>query len=63
MVDRRQHPIEYEVSDWKARASIARREAQTLLTRAEIWEEAAGRLEDAISAAKKPISNSEGQHQ
>ena len=50
MANRHDDPIGYQVEDWKARAVLARREAATLITRAEIWEDAAMRLEDAIDA-------------
>lgn len=53
MANRHDDPIGYQVEDWKARASLARMEARTLITRAEIWEDAASRLEDAIAAEKK----------
>ena len=53
VANRHDDPIGYQVEDWKARASLARLEAKTLITRAEIWEDAAGRLEDAIAAEKK----------
>ena len=53
MANRHEDPICYQVEDWKARAQFARAEARTLTARAEIWEDAAGRLEDAIAAEKK----------
>lgn len=53
MANRHEDPIGYQVEDWKARAQLARSEARALITRAEIWEDAAGRLEDAIAAEKK----------
>lgn len=53
MANRHEDPIGYQVEDWKARAQLARAEARTLTTRAEIWEDAAGRLEDAIAAEQK----------
>jgi hypothetical protein len=60
MANRQDDPIGYQVEDFKARASNARREAQTLMTRAEIWEDAAIRLEDAIEKARGTDSASEG---
>lgn len=64
MANRIDDPIGYEVEDWRARASLARSEARTLITRAEIWEDAAGRLEDAIDAAakKRPVANPGTEH-
>lgn len=53
MANRHDDPIGYQVEDWRARARLAQAEARTLITRAEIWEDAAGRLEDAIAAEKK----------
>lgn len=35
------------IEDFNARAKLARLEARTLVTRAEIWEDAAMRLQDA----------------
>lgn len=59
MANRHDDPVGYQVEDWRARARIARSEARTLIIRAEIWEDAAFCLEDAIAAAKKSYDSAE----
>jgi hypothetical protein len=53
MVNRADDPIAYQAEDFRARASNARSQAKTLTTQAEIWEDAAGRLEDAIEKHRR----------
>jgi hypothetical protein len=51
--------VAYAMDDFKARASLARMDAATLITRAEIWEDAARKIEQALEKERRAVSEVE----
>jgi hypothetical protein len=51
--------VAYAMDDFRARAAIARMDATTLITRAEIWEDAARKIEQALDKEKRAQSERE----